>query len=67
MSTIKETVAELGWPEEHLCDTDKGGALAVPPSHLLFLTNSMAHLYMKFLVVLKIPFLKAESQSHAYR
>lgn len=27
----------------------------------------MAHLYMKILVVLRIPYLKAESQSHAYR
>lgn len=67
MSTIKETVAKLGWPEEHLCDTGKGGALPVPRSHLPFLTYSMAHLYMKILVVLRIPFLKAECQSHAYR
>lgn len=67
MSTIKETVAKLGWPEEHLCDPDKGGALPVPRSHLPFLIYSMARLYMKILVVLRIPFLKAECQSHAYR
>lgn len=67
ISTVKETVAKLGWPEEHLCDTEKSGALPVPHSHLPSLTYSMAHLYMKILVVLRIPFLKAESQSHAYR
>lgn len=44
ISTIKETVAKLGWPEGQLCDTDKGGALPVPRSHLPFLAYSVAHL-----------------------
>lgn len=60
ISTIKETIAKLGWPKKHLCDMDKGGALSVPLSHL------HGSLYIKISVVLRIPFPKAESQSHTY-
>lgn len=66
ISTIKETVARLGWPEEHLCGTDKGGALAVP--HSICLSYSMAHSVYENLGSSQDPFLKClYPQSHAYR
>lgn len=58
ISTIKETIAKLGWPKKHLCDMDKGGALSVPLSHLPCLMYSMAHCTLRSLLFSGSPFQK---------